>query len=167
MSQAAGFSLWIESGMQCGRKGEPPLHQASSLSPPILLLRRAGRAGQARGVKNGSFPARLGHARAGIRLVWGREKTFRTHSLFALAALAVAGVLRVGPVWWATIIFCIAIVVALEALNSALEYLTDRLHPEIHEKIRCAKDAAAGAVLLASIGTAVVGALMVWDWWRS
>jgi diacylglycerol kinase (ATP) len=118
-------------------------------------------------VKNGSLPARLGHAWAGIRLVWRREKTFRTHSLFAAAALAVTGALRAGPVWWALVILCIVMVFALEALNSALEYVIDRLHPEIHEEIRCAKDAAAGAVLLASMGAAVVGALMVLDWWRA
>jgi diacylglycerol kinase (ATP) len=117
-------------------------------------------------VKNRPFRARLGHALAGIRLVWRREKTFRTHSLFAAAALAVAAALRVSPLWWGLVILCIAIVIALEALNSALEYVIDRLHPEIHEEIRCAKDAAAGAVLLASIGTAMVGAVMLLDWWR-
>jgi diacylglycerol kinase (ATP) len=117
-------------------------------------------------VKNGAFRTRLGHALAGIRLVWRRERTLRTHGRFALAALAVTVMLRPGPVWWALIILCIALVFALEALNSALEYVIDRLHPEIHAEIRCAKDAAAGAVLLASIGAAIVGALMVRDWWR-
>lgn len=116
-------------------------------------------------MKNRSFIARLGHAVAGIRLVWRREKTFRTHARFALAALAVTAALAPGPVWWAMIILCIALVVALEALNSALEYVIDRLHPEIHEEIRCAKDAAAGAVLLASLGAAFVGGLMLLDWW--
>jgi diacylglycerol kinase (ATP) len=117
-------------------------------------------------VKNGSLLTRLGHAWAGIRLVWRREKTFRTHCRFALAALAVAAALRVAPVWWALIILCIALIVALEALNSALEYLIDRLHPGIHDEIRCAKDAAAGAILLASLGTAIIGALMLLDWWH-
>ena len=121
---------------------------------------------QNRRVKNGSFPNRLGHALAGIRLVWRREKTFRTHCLFAAAAIGVAAGLRVGPVWWALVILCIVVVVALEALNSALEYAIDRLHPEIHEEIRWAKDAAAAAVLLASMGSAGVGALMILDWWR-
>ena len=79
--------------------------------------------------------------------------------------MAVAGALRVGPVWWALICLCVALVVALEAMNSALEYLIDRLHPELHEEIGCAKDAAAGAVLLASIGAAVVGALMLLANW--
>ena len=117
-------------------------------------------------MKNSAFSTRLGHAWAGIRLVWRREKTFRTHGQFALAALAVTAALRADAVWWALIVICIALVFGLEALNSALEYVLDRLHPEIHEEIRCAKDAAAGAVLLASIGAAIVGALMVWDWWR-
>jgi undecaprenol kinase len=116
-------------------------------------------------VKNASLPARLGFALAGIRLVWLREKTFRTHCLFALAALAAAAALRVGPAWWAIVILCIAIVFALEAMNAALEYALDRLHPELHEAIGCAKDAAAGAVLLASLGSIGVAALMVLDWW--
>jgi diacylglycerol kinase (ATP) len=117
-------------------------------------------------VKNGAFHTRLGHAWAGIRLVWRREKTFRTHARFALAALIMAAALRVGPIWWALIVLCIALVVALEALNSALEYLIDRLHPDLHDEIKCAKDAAAGAVLLASFGTGLVGAPMLLDWWR-
>ena len=117
-------------------------------------------------MKNGSFLARLGHAWAGICLVWRREKTFRTHALIASAGLCTAAVLRVGPVWWALVILCIAIVVAMEAMNAALEYLADRLHPELHEEIRCAKDAAAGAVLLASIGAAMVGVLMLLACWR-
>lgn len=117
-------------------------------------------------MKNRSFPLRLACAFAGIRTIWRRERTFRTHCLFALGALGAAAALRASPVWWALIILCVALVVALEALNSALEYMIDRLHPELHEEIRCAKDAAAGAVLLASIGAACVGGLMVLDWWR-
>ena len=119
-----------------------------------------------RSVKNGSILARLGHALAGIRLVRRREKSFRTHMLCGAAALGVAAGLRVGPLWWALIVLSIAVVSALEAMNAALEYLADRLHPERHEEIGCAKDAAAGAVLLASLGSAIVGALMVLAWWR-
>ena len=117
-------------------------------------------------MKNGTLLARLRHAWAGIRTIWRREKTFRTQCLSALAALALAGALRVGPVWWALVILSIVIVIALEAMNSALEYALDRLHPESHAEIGRAKDAAAGAVLLASLGAAIVGALMVLDRWR-
>jgi undecaprenol kinase len=116
-------------------------------------------------MKNGSFAARLGYAWAGVCLVFRREKSFRMHMGFGALALAVAAVLRVDFVWWAITCLCIFLVFAMEAVNAALEYVIDRLHPEIHDDIRCAKDAAAGAVLLASMGTASVGLLMIAQWW--
>jgi len=114
-------------------------------------------------MKNRVFITRLACAAAGVMTVWQREKTFRTHLCFALAAIVMAALLRVGPIWWAILGLCIAMILALEALNAALEYMLDRLHPERHEEVRCAKDAAAGAVLLAAIGTAAVGGLMLLD----
>jgi len=116
-------------------------------------------------MKNGSFLDRFGYAWNGVRIVFAREKSFRMHVGFALLALAVAAFTRPGLVWWALIGLCIALVFAAEMVNAALEYLIDRLHPEIHEEIGFAKDAAAGAVLLASLGTASVGVLMLVDWW--
>jgi diacylglycerol kinase (ATP) len=116
-------------------------------------------------VKNGSFAARLGYAWAGVCTVWRREKSFRMHCGFAVLAIAVAALVRASPVWWAITALCIAIVFAAEMVNASLEYLIDRLHPELHEEIGHAKDAAAGAVLLASIGTACVGLLMIANWY--
>jgi len=116
-------------------------------------------------MKNGSFFDRFGYAFAGVVTVFKREKSFRMHCGFALLALAVAAFTRPALIWWAIVGLCIAIVFAAEMVNAALEYLIDRLHPEIHEEIKHAKDAAAGAVLLASIGTACVGLLMIVDWY--
>ncbi|HVQ09036.1 MAG TPA: diacylglycerol kinase [Allosphingosinicella sp.] len=116
-------------------------------------------------MKNGSFIARLGYALSGVRMVWRREKSFRMHCGFGLLAIAVAAALQVSLVWWAIVGLCIALVLAVEMINAALEYLIDRLHPEIHDEIKHAKDAAAGAVLLACIGTASVGGLMILGWW--
>jgi diacylglycerol kinase (ATP) len=114
-------------------------------------------------VKNASFARRIGYAIAGIRVVFRREKSFRTQCALALVALAVTAALRPGWAWAALIGLCIAFVLALELANAALEYLIDHIHPQIAEEIKFAKDAAAGAVLLASLGSAVVGALMVVD----
>jgi undecaprenol kinase len=55
----------------------------------------------------------------------------------------------------------ISLVLALELINSALEALIDHLHPDVAPAIKIAKDAAAGAVLLASIAAALVGVLML------
>lgn len=116
-------------------------------------------------MKNGSIAAKLGYALAGVRIVWRREMGFRWHC--AMAALAIAGtaMLRVELIWWAIVGLCLTIVFVAEMVNSALEYLIDRVHPEIHDEIKHAKDAAAGAVLLANIGCGLAGALMVAHWW--
>jgi diacylglycerol kinase (ATP) len=47
-----------------------------------------------------------------------------------------------------------------EAFNTALEQLADALHPERHAGIGRAKDVAAGAVLIAAVGAAVIGVLV-------
>lgn len=116
-------------------------------------------------MKSQSFRARMGFAFAGIRIVWRREKSFRTQCLLGLAAAAITAALRPGWAWAALIALAMGLVLALELVNAALEYTIDRLHPELHDEIRHAKDAAAGAVLLASFFGALVGLAMVLDWW--
>jgi diacylglycerol kinase (ATP) len=44
-----------------------------------------------------------------------------------------------------------------EALNTAIEFLTDLVSPEFHPLAGKAKDVAAGAVLIAAIGAVVIG----------
>jgi diacylglycerol kinase (ATP) len=104
---------------------------------------------------------RLGFALCGLNRVVRRERSFRTQMVLAASAAAAAAVLRVEPVWWALLALSCGLVLALEAANAALEYAIDWLHPEIAAEIEAAKDAAAGAVLIASLGAASVGGLMV------
>jgi undecaprenol kinase len=115
--------------------------------------------------KNRPFRDRLGFALAGIRTVATRERSFRTQIFLALAALAAAAALRPGLLWCALLLLSIGLVLALECLNGALEYALDRLHPDLHPEIGRAKDAAAGAVLIASMTAAAVGALMALACW--
>ncbi|MBY0284831.1 MAG: diacylglycerol kinase [Sphingomonas sp.] len=120
-------------------------------------------------MKNARFLTRLRFAVAGIATVWGRERSFRTQVWLGAGALAVVIALRPAPIWIAALVISAALVLTLEIINSALEYLLDHLHPDHHPAIGAAKDAAAGAVLLASIAALAVGGLMVWDTlgWRA
>jgi diacylglycerol kinase len=113
--------------------------------------------------KNRHFLARLRCAASGIRLVHRREKSFRAQLRLALAAAMATAALGAGPVWAAMLFLAIGLVLALEAVNSALEYLIDHLHPALADEIGRAKDAAAGAVLIASLAAFGVAAAMVWD----
>ena len=61
------------------------------------------------------------------------------------------------------LILTCSVVMSLEALNTALEVLTDKASPEYSSLAKAAKDAAAGAVLLSSIAAAIIGVLLFWD----
>ncbi len=67
---------------------------------------------------------------------------------------------EITPTEWCIIVFAIAIVLAAEAFNTAIEDLTDLVSPEPHPLAGHAKDLAAGAVLLTAIGAAIVGLLI-------
>lgn len=115
-------------------------------------------------MKNRPFRQRLGFALAGLGTVWRREKSLRTQTLAAVVAIAVLALLRPGLVWTALVVIAIALVLALEMVNAAIEYMIDHIHPDVAPEIRHAKDVAAAAVLVASASAAVVGLLMIVDW---
>jgi diacylglycerol kinase len=112
-------------------------------------------------LKNRRFAERLGFALAGLRIVYRREKSFRSQCALALAAGLAALVLRPDPLWWGLLALATGLVLALELVNSALEYLLDHLHPDLAREIGAAKDAAAAAVLVASLAAAAIGAMLL------
>jgi undecaprenol kinase len=111
--------------------------------------------------KNRPLRARLRFAAAGIRIVAAREKSFRTQLACAAAGAIAAALLQPGWVWCALLLLAAVFVLALEMVNGALEYLMDALHPHHAAEIGHAKDAAAGAVLIASGAAAGIGAMML------
>ena len=117
------------------------------------------------GTKNNPFRARLGYALEGIAAVWRSEHSFRTQCAIAVAAIIVTALLRPGWVWAAVVALAIALVLAFELMNSALETIIDHLHPGIAPQVKRAKDAAAGAVLVASLGALAIGLMMLAAFW--
>lgn len=115
-------------------------------------------------LKNRAFHQRFQFALAGVTEVWRREKSFRTQVVIGLAAICAVAILRPGLIWAAIVAVAIALVLALEMVNSAIEYMIDHIHPDVAPEIRRAKDVAAAAVLVASAGAALVGLLMVLAW---
>lgn len=79
--------------------------------------------------------------------------------LTAAVVVTIAGILlRVTPQEWAILALTVFTILALEAMNSALEAAVDLASPEYHELARIAKDCAAGALLFAIIGSLAVAA---------
>jgi diacylglycerol kinase (ATP) len=65
---------------------------------------------------------------------------------------------------WCWIVLAIVSVWMAEALNTALELLADVASPDFHPLVGRAKDVAAGAVLIAAIGSVVIALLIFWPY---
>jgi diacylglycerol kinase len=84
----------------------------------------------------------------------------RIHLMVGIAVLAAGYFCRISKYDWIAVILCMALVISLEAVNTALEYLTDLVSPQYHPLAGKAKDVAAAAVLIAAMGAVVVGLLI-------
>lgn len=101
------------------------------------------------------------YAFAGIVYTLRTQHNAWIHSLISAAVLALGLWLGLRPIDWALIIVAGALVWSLEVANTAVEALVDLVSPEPHPLARIAKDAAAGAVLIAACAAALVGLLVL------
>ena len=114
-------------------------------------------------MKNRPFHIRLRFALAGLTAGWRRERSLRTHVMFAAFAGVALVVLRPDPIWWALVGVTCGLVIALELVNAAIEGVIDLLHPDLHPEIKAIKDMAAGAVLVLSIAALLVALALIVD----
>jgi diacylglycerol kinase (ATP) len=98
----------------------------------------------------------VGYAVAGLTFAVRNEANMRIHCVAAIAALAAGIALRIDANEWRWLILAIALVMAGEALNTAIEQTCDAIGGR-SEPIRRAKDAAAGGVLVLAIAAALIG----------
>ncbi len=100
------------------------------------------------------------YAMKGLRLAFRHEQNFRLQTLVAL--LVVALMLAVGVTTQQAIVLMTAIfgVLVLELLNTVVERFIDLLKPRLHYFVEVIKDLMAAAVLLASLGAAIIGFLI-------
>lgn len=100
------------------------------------------------------------HAINGIRSFLRSELNGRIH-FAATIIVIVAGIwLDCSSGEWALLIIVMAMVWVAEMLNTAVEKTMDHITPEQHPGVKQIKDIAAGAVLIAAIAAAIVGALI-------
>ena len=93
----------------------------------------------------------------------GLTKAVKTqHALWlqlsAAAAITLLGIyFNITREEWRWLIVAITMVITAETMNTALEFLADAFTQEHHPLIGHAKDVAAGAVLVAALGAALIG----------
>jgi diacylglycerol kinase len=89
------------------------------------------------------------------------QESLRVHVAFTLAVIAVAAALQVESWRWAVLVLCIAVVVASELFNSAIEQLVRTLHPQRDPAIAAVLHMAAAGVLVNSVAAVIIGLIVL------
>ena len=98
------------------------------------------------------------NARKGFRLVFKSEMNIRVHLVIAFFVLLFAYILKFSALEYCMIIFAITIVIVTEMLNTAIEFALDSIYHNRYSKmVGMAKDISAGAVMIASVSSVLVG----------
>ncbi len=102
----------------------------------------------------------FGHAFLGLKVLVRSQRNARIHAVATILAVAAGALARISPTEWMLIVLAVVFVWATEALNTSIEFLVDLISPDLHPLAAKAKDVAAGAVLVAAIGSLIIGALV-------
>lgn len=111
------------------------------------------------------------NAGSGVVFTFTSQRNAKIHAAVALLVVGLGALLDLPRGEWCWLVAAITWVFAAECMNTALESLADAAAPDPHPLVGRAKDAAAGAVLCAALGAAVVGGLVLGRpllaWWAS
>lgn len=108
----------------------------------------------------GSLCRSFGNALRGVGHCLKRERNMRIHLGAAVLVTAFSAVCTLSPLEYALLFLTMGVVLAAEALNTAIERTVDLVTHQRHPLARAAKDAAAAGVLLAALGAAAAGAAL-------
>ena len=112
-----------------------------------------------------SLRARLrsfGYGLAGLLDMLRTEPNAWAHALATVSVLGLAFWLEVGRIKLCLLVLAIVCVWAAEAFNTVLEIMADLVVPDRYSyPVKRAKDIAAGAVLSACIGAALIGLIVL------
>lgn len=99
----------------------------------------------------------------GIADLFKTQVNARIHAFFISLVIGGGFFFNISKTEWLLCIIAMAMVLAAEAMNTALEYIVDLVSPEYNELAGKAKDAAAAAVLILAIAAIVIGFLVFWN----
>ncbi|MDO8514039.1 MAG: diacylglycerol kinase family protein [bacterium] len=92
-----------------------------------------------------------------IVTLWREEFSFRVQTVTAVVILALSYALQISTTEFLIVLLTIGAVLAVEALNTAIEELCDHVTPEEHPSIGKVKDLGSGAALLMGITATIIG----------
>ncbi len=96
----------------------------------------------------------------GIAVLLRTQPNARIHAVAAIVVIAAGVWCSLSSFEWSAVALAFSTVWTAEALNTALEFLSDRISPDYSPLIRNAKDVAAAGVLFACVVAAAIGLLI-------
>ncbi|WP_407556713.1 diacylglycerol kinase family protein [Winogradskyella sp. 4-2091] len=102
----------------------------------------------------------VGFAFKGMLILIRTEASIKVQLFIAIVMTFAGFFFDISKSEWMAQVIMIGIVMSLEGMNTAIEYIADFIHPEYHKKIGLIKDVAAGAVFIAAIIAVILAGII-------
>jgi len=96
----------------------------------------------------------------GIWLLISTEDSIKAQLCVTVIVVLLGFHFNISTSEWMFQMIAISIVLVAEAMNTAIEKISDFIHPEYHDKIKVIKDIAAGAVGIAALISLIIGGII-------
>lgn len=100
------------------------------------------------------------YAAAGVYTFFRNECNGQVQLMAAVVAITLGFGLHITHLEWIVTLLCIAAVLSLEMINTAVEKLCNLVQPDYHPAVKIIKDISAGAVLLSAVVSLVIGIII-------
>ena len=100
------------------------------------------------------------YAFEGIISAFKTERNMKIHILIMVLVIISGFLLKINVWEWIICVILFALVIGAELFNTTIETVVDIAMPQRNEKAKLAKDISAAAVLVISLGAAIVGIII-------
>lgn len=102
----------------------------------------------------------VGFAFKGMLILIKTEASIQIQLVIAVIVTIAGFYFEISQTEWLIQLGMIGLVMSIEGINTAIEYIADFIHPDHHPKIGLIKDVAAGAVFIASIVATIIAGII-------
>lgn len=96
----------------------------------------------------------------GIVIVFKSERNMKIHVVAAITIIGLGFLYKISLTEWSMLSLSIGLVIATEIFNTAIEWVSNFIEPNYNKKIGAIKDASAGAVLIITIASIIIGLIV-------
>jgi diacylglycerol kinase len=100
------------------------------------------------------------YAFKGLAFILSSQANFLIHLVIAIVVTIAGLVFNVSNIEWIILVLTFALVLSAEAVNTAIEKLTDIVSPDYSKPAGNVKDIAAASVLITTIASVIIGLII-------